>query len=61
VPNLICQQTTTRLIYARGTGDWKQKDSIVEVLTYMNHEEDGRWLAEKEPSSRVTKNLSEKG
>ena len=42
VPNLICQQTTRRLVRAHGTEDWKPKDSIVEVLTYMNHEEDRR-------------------
>jgi len=39
LPNLICQQTTTRLIDARGNGDWRLEDSIVEVLTYLNHEE----------------------
>jgi len=62
VPNLICQQTTTRLIYARGTGDWKQKDSIVEVLTYMNHEEDRTVVGgEKNQVQESTKNLSEKG
>ncbi len=39
LPNLICQQTTNRFIDARGDGDWRAKDSIVEVLTYVNHQE----------------------
>jgi hypothetical protein len=39
LPNLICQQTTIRSVDARGNGDWKHKDTIVEVLTYVNHEE----------------------
>lgn len=39
LPNLICQQTTTRLIDTHGGGNWQLKDKIVEVLTYLNHEE----------------------
>jgi hypothetical protein len=39
LPNLICQQTTTRLIDSRGNGNWQLKDKIVEVLTYVNHQE----------------------
>jgi hypothetical protein len=39
LPDLICQQTTNRFIDARGDGDWRQRDSIVEVLTYVNHHE----------------------
>jgi VWFA-related protein len=39
LPDLICQQTTNRFIDARSDGDWKPRDSIVEVLTYVNHQE----------------------
>ena len=39
LPNLICQQTTARSLDARGDGNWKHKDTIAEVLTYVNHEE----------------------
>jgi VWFA-related protein len=39
LPNLICQQTTTRLIDAHGKGDWRMQDKIVEVLTYVDHRE----------------------
>lgn len=39
LPDLICQQTTNRFIDARGDGDWRPRDSIVEVLTYVNHRE----------------------
>ena len=62
VPNLICQQNTTRSTDPRGNGDWRLKDSIVEVLTYMNHEEDrtvvGGEVNHKEESP---KDLSENG
>ncbi len=39
LPNLICQQTTTRLIDSHGKGDWRLQDKIVEVLTYVDHRE----------------------
>jgi hypothetical protein len=39
LPNLICQQTTTRSVDARGDGNWKHMDTIVEMLTYIDHEE----------------------
>lgn len=39
LPDLICQQTTNRFVDPRGDGDWRQRDSIVEVLTYVNHHE----------------------
>lgn len=39
LPNLICQQTTTRLIDSHGNGNWQLQDKIVEVLTYVNHRE----------------------
>jgi VWFA-related protein len=39
LPNLICEQTTTRSIDSRGTGDWKHQDTIVELLTYVDRQE----------------------
>jgi VWFA-related protein len=39
LPNLICQQTTTRLADPHGRGNWQLKDKIVEVLTYVDHQE----------------------
>jgi hypothetical protein len=39
LPNLICQQNTNRFIDVRGDGDWRPMDSIVEVLTYVDHRE----------------------
>jgi VWFA-related protein len=38
LPNLICQQTTQRYD-AKWNGDWWHKDTIVEVLSYVNHKE----------------------
>jgi VWFA-related protein len=62
VPNLICQQNTTRSTDARGNGDWKSKDSIVEVLTYMNHEEDRTLVGgEVNHKQESAKDLSEDG
>lgn len=39
LPNLICQQVTTRYTDSRGSGNWDLKDRIVEVLTYVDHRE----------------------
>ena len=48
LPNLICQQTTARSIDSRGDGNWKPKDTIVEVLTYVNHEENRTLVGSEE-------------
>jgi len=62
VPNLICQQTTTRLTDARGNGDWKLRDSIVEVLTYVNHGENRTVVGgEANHKERFAKDPSESG
>jgi VWFA-related protein len=39
LPNLICRQTTQRLFDMDGKGDWELEDMFVDVLTYVNHEE----------------------
>ncbi len=39
LPNLICQQMTTRSIDPHGNGSWQLRDKIVEMLTYVNHRE----------------------
>jgi VWFA-related protein len=39
LPNLICQQTTQRLHDANKKGDWRLDNTMVEVLSYVNHEE----------------------
>ena len=39
LPNLICQQVTSRSRDENGDGKWKHTDSIVEMLTYVDHEE----------------------
>ena len=39
LPNLICQQTTQRLSDPNEKGDWRLENTIVEVLSYVNHEE----------------------
>jgi hypothetical protein len=39
LPNLICQQTTSRSEDAHGGGNWKHRDSIVESLSYVDKEE----------------------
>lgn len=59
LPNLICQQTTARSLDSRGDGNWKHKDTIVEVLTYVNHEENRTVVgaeanhAKKDPTERT--------
>jgi len=62
VPNLICRQNTTRLTDAHGNGDWRLEDSIVEVLTYVNHEENRTVVdSEAKPMEQAARALSEKG
>jgi len=59
LPNLICQQTTARSLDTRGDGNWKHKDTIAEVLTYVNHEENRTLVggeanhAKKDPTERT--------
>jgi VWFA-related protein len=39
LPNLICQQVTSRSQDDRGDGKWKHTGSTVEMLTYVDHDE----------------------
>jgi VWFA-related protein len=62
LPNLICQQITTRSVDARGDGKWKHKDTIVEVLTYIDHEESRTGVgAEENHSKKDAKDEIDKG
>jgi VWFA-related protein len=62
LPNLICQQTTSRLTDARHNGDWQLKDKLVEVLTYVNHQESRTVLrGEVNNQKRDEKTVSEIG
>jgi VWFA-related protein len=44
LPNFMCQQVTSRLEDRNGAGAWRQKDKIVEMLTYFNHKENRKLL-----------------
>ncbi len=62
LPNLICQQTTTRLIDSHGKGDWRLQDKIVEVLTYVDHRENRTVVAgEVNHAKRDEKTMSQIG
>lgn len=39
LPNFLCEQVTNRFVDARGNGNWRQIGKLVEMLTYLNHEE----------------------
>jgi VWFA-related protein len=52
LPNLICRQTTQELYDANVKGDWTLGDTIVEVLTYVNHKET-RTLVDEKPTRRM--------
>jgi VWFA-related protein len=39
LPNFICQQVTNRSVDPDGSRQWKHKDRLTELLTYVNHEE----------------------
>ena len=52
LPNVICRQTTTRSEDVRGDGNWKQKDTIAEALTYVNSEEHRTPLGGQEDSAK---------
>ncbi|HEV2214330.1 MAG TPA: VWA domain-containing protein [Terracidiphilus sp.] len=36
LPNFLCVQSTTRSVDSSGSGDWKQKDTLTELLRYAN-------------------------
>ena len=62
LPNLICQQTTTRLTDAHGNGNWQLKDKMVEVLTYVDRRESRTVLAgEVNNQKKDEKSMSEFG
>jgi VWFA-related protein len=52
LPNLICRQTTQKLYDANGKEDWTLGDTIVEVLTYVNHRE-SRTLIDEKATQRI--------
>jgi VWFA-related protein len=39
LPNFMCEQVTNRSVDLNGTGVWKHKDKLTELLTYVDHEE----------------------
>ena len=62
LPNLICQQVTTRSIDPRGNGSWQLKDKIVEVLTYVNQLESRTVVSSEENNlKKDVKTVSEIG
>jgi VWFA-related protein len=63
LPNLICRQTTQELYDATGKEDWTLGDTIVEVLTYVNHKET-RTLVDEKPTQQMANigsNMSSSG
>ena len=40
LPNFVCEQVTIRSFDAKSTGQWKHKDKLTELLTYVNHQEE---------------------
>ena len=40
LPNLMCEQVTSRSVNQKGTSEWNHKDKFTELLTYVNHQED---------------------
>jgi VWFA-related protein len=62
LPNLICQQVTTRYTDSRGNGNWDLKDRIVEVLTYVDRRESRTTVAgEVNHQKKDEKNMSHAG
>ncbi len=61
LPDLICQQTTERLFAVAGIGDWSLKDTIVEDLTYVNHEENRTEVARKSAGESLSNAVSSTG
>lgn len=62
LPNLICQQVTTRYTDPRGNGNWDLKDRIVEVLTYVDHRESRTTVAgEVNHQKKDERNMSHAG
>jgi len=61
LPNLVCEQTTQRLYDASGMGDWKLKDTIVEQLAFVNHEEDRVLVGQKTAGDEAEVRISSTG
>ena len=45
LPNFMCEQVTSRSTDKSGSGAWKRKDQITELLTFFEHEEKRTRLA----------------
>jgi len=61
LPNLICRQTTQQFYDQTGKGDWRIEDQYIELLTYLNHEEDRTLVPTKttgEMPERITNMFS---
>jgi hypothetical protein len=39
LPNFLCVEVTTRSVDPKGTGDWKQKDEMAQLLKYRDNRE----------------------
>lgn len=61
LPDLICEQTTHRLFDTNGSGNWTLKDTIVEQLTYVNHEENRTLLGQSTAGDKSTVRISSTG
>jgi VWFA-related protein len=55
LPNFVCEQVTNRSVDRNGTGRWKHKDKLTELLTYVEHEEARTLLVKEENGAKSHK------
>jgi VWFA-related protein len=55
LPNFVCEQVTNRSVDRNGTGKWKHKDKLTELLTYVEHEEARTLLVKEENGAKSHK------
>jgi len=48
----VCEQVTTRSVDAKSTGQWKHKDKLTELLTYVDRQESRTLLALEQYGAR---------
>ena len=55
LPNFLCVEVTSRSINAGGKGNWKQRDSIAELLRYRDEQESRTTLEVNGKKSSITR------
>jgi VWFA-related protein len=61
LPNLMCEQVTNRSVDPKSTGQFRHKDKLTELLTYVDHEEARTLLVMDRNGARHHKDTGDTG